>query len=221
VSWLIIQFIARGQEQPPSSQFEVVVLAFSACTFITYLLCWSKPQEVRTTRSISACRPPTVKDIIQLADQGPLTLGSRRTRHWMPNHALHQCREGLNPGRIVWLSSGIGAILFGSLHFIAWNFSFPTSVERLLWKVASIVSVSMPPVIMIKRGIVSLLVARPLVKNGHLYLGDTIQVRSTAALTGIYVLARVYITVEAFRTLGFLPPDAYRTTWSSSVPHVA
>jgi len=34
-----------------------------------------------------------------------------------------------------------------------------------------------------------------------------------------YILARLFLLVEIFRTLGFLPPDAFVDTWSGSLPH--
>lgn len=34
---------------------------------------------------------------------------------------------------------------FGSVHAIAWNFEFPTFTERLLWRVATLISTAIPP----------------------------------------------------------------------------
>ena len=34
-----------------------------------------------------------------------------------------------------------------------------------------------------------------------------------------YILARLFLLVEIFRTLGFLPPHAFVDTWSGSLPH--
>jgi hypothetical protein len=36
-----------------------------------------------------------------------------------------------------------------------------------------------------------------------------------------YVLARLFMIVETFRALFFLPPSAYIATWASNVPHIA
>ncbi|KAI2996637.1 hypothetical protein CAN33_0032150 [Aspergillus niger] len=35
-----------------------------------------------------------------------------------------------------------------------------------------------------------------------------------------YIVARLFIVVEMFRTLAFLPPDAYVATWSSEIPNI-
>ena len=36
----------------------------------------------------------------------------------------------------------------------------------------------------------------------------------------VYVVARLCITVEVFRSLGFLLPETYVTTWATNVPHI-
>lgn len=38
--------------------------------------------------------------------------------------------------------------------------------------------------------------------------------------TVAYIVARLFIIVEMFRTLAFLPPDAYVATWSSEIPNI-
>jgi hypothetical protein len=37
----------------------------------------------------------------------------------------------------------------------------------------------------------------------------------------VYVLARLFLIVEMFRILCFLPPDAYLSTWATNIPHLA
>jgi hypothetical protein len=37
----------------------------------------------------------------------------------------------------------------------------------------------------------------------------------------VYVLARLFLIVEMFRTLCFLPPNAYMSTWATNIPHLA
>jgi hypothetical protein len=32
------------------------------------------------------------------------------------------------------------------LNLIAWNFVFPTSIERTLWRVATVLSIRVPPI---------------------------------------------------------------------------
>ena len=39
-------------------------------------------------------------------------------------------------------------------------------------------------------------------------------------ITGMYAVARLFILVEAFRTLYFLPPAAFISSWASNLPHI-
>jgi hypothetical protein len=41
--------------------------------------------------------------------------------------------SGKNTLRIV-----VGSLVFGSLHITVWNLVFPTSIEKILWRVARI-----------------------------------------------------------------------------------
>jgi hypothetical protein len=46
--------------------------------------------------------------------------------------------------------------------------------------------------------------------TGHLFLGMV-----TLAL----VIARLFIIVEVFRSLYYLPPENYVNTWATNIPH--
>lgn len=53
------------------------------------------------------------------------------------------------PGRSVeYLHFGvaIGGVIFGAIHTAAWNFDFPTPIERTLWRIASVLSTALLPV---------------------------------------------------------------------------
>jgi hypothetical protein len=56
VLWLLIQAIERAMKRLPISQLEIAVLAFSACTILTYLFYWWKPQNVTAPTYITADR---------------------------------------------------------------------------------------------------------------------------------------------------------------------
>ena len=50
-----------------------------------------------------------------------------------------------------------------------------------------------------------------------LILTNLVQVLSTLA----YVVARLYLLVEIFRTLAYQPSDAYIGTWTVNIPYVS
>jgi len=215
VSWLIIQLIVRAARHLPSSQLEIVVLACSAFTFISYVLCWNKPQDVRTPRCELAARSATVEEIIKLAAMGPTTWGGLRSRHWMPNNVCH------HPGAKSFISgAALGSTLFGALHCIAWDFHFPSYVELILWRVASVASMGVPLVGIAGGTLIDTIIVRQYRGaekfKSLMMVGEQIGIFPLAA----YVLARLFIIVEIFRTMGFLPPGVYKSTWTANVPHL-
>ena len=44
--------------------------------------------------------------------------------------------------------------------------------------------------------------------------------RLLVVLVVLYIVARLYIMVELFRSLLFLDPKAFAFTWSSNIPHI-
>jgi hypothetical protein len=110
--------------------------------------------------------------------------------------------------------------MFGAIHIAAWNFAFPTSTERMIWRIASIYCTSPGFLVMIFGMCYGVLETCEI-----FWLSDTLYNTFDRAFQPIcfgYVVARLFIIVETFRTLFFLPPSAYIATWASSnVPHVA
>jgi len=51
-------------------------------------------------------------------------------------------------------------------------------------------------------------------------LAPNVTVVAWSMWTFLYVMARLFLLVEIFRTLCFLPSDAYISTWTTNIPHV-
>lgn len=202
VIWLFVQLIARGAGDGTPSQLEIVVLAFSVCTFITYILVWNKPQDVRTPVCVSAYRRPTMEEVIRFSVRGPTAIKWSRRRTWMPNHSIHYdaSDNSTGPHMRSGMGSVIGALLFGCLHCAAWNFHFPTTAERLLWRIAAIITAGGPPC-----GVLVTRISEMAAKSKEKHF-RSIQRRETwiqIIFVGPYLVARIYITVEIFRSLCF------------------
>lgn len=65
---------------------------------------------------------------VRLGQNLPLTI----PRVWISNGALHK-------DTMRWASL-FALVLFGASHCAAWNFEFPTSLERLLWRSSSVLT---------------------------------------------------------------------------------
>lgn len=112
----------------------------------------------------------------------------------------------------------VGGMLFGGLHCLAWEFHFPTTGERLAWRTSSILTTCLPILSILPLGLWMYL------SPWHPSKVPSPTSRFLAAsicilLLTIYTLARLFLIVEIFRSLFFLPPEAFIETWSGSFPH--
>jgi hypothetical protein len=130
-------------------------------------------------------------------------------------------------------AGSIGAsIMFESFHCIAWNFVFPTNVEKFLWRLSSRLTILIPLGFTILWLTIALCTGsygmpdekgkrrRELAFFSKTPRGAVMMV--ILFLFGLgYILARLYAIVEVFRSLFFLPPEAFKTTeWLSALPSV-
>lgn len=157
---------------------------------------------------------PQLQEVLEIVRLGPsLTWSSRLDANHkflpLPNHSIHT-RAQNDSWEVHRVLSGLvlGGTLFGGLHCLAWNFQFPTPGETIAWRVSAVL-ITVTPVF--------------LALFFTLDIDSDMEsiVSATVFLIGIfaYVLARLSIIVEVFRTLLYLPPDAFIETWSGSFPH--
>lgn len=254
--WLAVKLITRHIRRHPTTQLEIMTLAFAACSSVTYLLLLKKPKDVKFPITIRACRLPTPIELLTLANFGPLVWfdaimferwTSSRTNFWIPNTACHFVNRqnfiGIRLRRYgtFWLGSAAGALLLGSFHALAWNVVFPTRTEMLLWRIASVLTVAIPWIYLILGNIVLGIFficamrsvrtkadgsSKPL-DPGHdisailmrFPQGVRVLVNSYYAVLSfiallVYSLVRLFLLVEVFRSLAYLPPAAYVATFA-------
>lgn len=177
------------------------------------MLLWYKPLDVRVSSAI----PLLSNGVEEILESLPF-----QTVHY---DAVSDEREQLLPYKpyqrnasdpesdVVSTCLTLALILpYGGWHILAWNFSFPTNVELILWRICAILT-----------AVSILCFAFALVVNEHFKSIDNTTVFSIVMLisVGVYTLARVVITVEVFIDLRALPPDAFKTVrWTTFVPHL-
>jgi len=205
ISWLIIHFSTRRSRGLPTTQLEVVTLAFAVTSILTYLLLYSRPKDVQTVREVLAARYPTPEDLTEIAAGGPHYF--LRSRHVvsMPNNAVHSSKYHF-------VGVMVNLLLFGGLHLLARKYEFPTPVEARLWQASAIVTLATMSVI----GILLL------IPNDHNTPRHWKLLLRTAfyGLLVTFVAARAFILVEIVRSLAHQPPGTFRATWAANVPHV-
>ncbi|PMD34475.1 hypothetical protein L207DRAFT_517611 [Hyaloscypha variabilis F] len=224
VFWISVQVIVRRARGLTISQLELVTAAFSLCAIITYSFLIQKPQGVDTP-----ARPIKVNKGVKLP---PLD-------SWFPLRAFFYpldeeivikkylktrvANDFVDDKMSVPYSLGmaLGGIIFGAVHVAGWNLSFPSSVDQELWRISSILMTVLLPVSCL-----------PLIMLGFndnsldfldaLPWSPVATVQVWGCIFGaFYIVTRLILLVETFRTLAFLPPDAFVSTWVSNVPNVS
>ncbi|QYT02627.1 hypothetical protein H0G86_009620 [Trichoderma simmonsii] len=128
-----------------------------------------------------------------------------------------------NDNTIMWAVIS-GATMFGAVHAVAWNFAFPSRVELIFWRCATIFTTAGPPGFFLLTWLHDMM--EPVEQPKRLLdrlkeFVDSVALYSVGFIMLLYVAARLFIIVEMFRTLCFLPPGSYISTWTSNIPHVA
>jgi hypothetical protein len=237
--WMVIQVIARAVRSLAITQLEIAVVAFATCAVIIYGVNWEKPKGVQVPITIISYPGAFPKDTMKIVerDRGGgrslfsviVFLASRfaslkaidPTEDWplgkpIPNvyNRFVSWMERMDD--VVSLGDVLGlflcATVFGAVHIAAWNFVFPTPVESLLWKIASLLCTTLG------------LAFGPFVILPLSFDIDPFEfIPTTLAFLFfvIYIVCRLFLVVEIFRCLCFLPPSAYISTWATNVPHVS
>ena len=112
------------------------------------------------------------------------------------------------------------AIIFGAIHLAGWNFLFQFSIERDIWRVASIIITSVAAA-----GFIATIVDQ--IKTYYItnslffsILNTSIIFLATFSLS-IYLPARLVLLVEALFLLKDLPSGALDVVrWTLYIPHV-
>uniref|UniRef100_A0A093V6L0 Uncharacterized protein n=1 Tax=Talaromyces marneffei PM1 TaxID=1077442 RepID=A0A093V6L0_TALMA len=205
IVWLIVQLIVRKTENLTTMPLEISVLAFAAISLVTYVTLWNKPQDIQTCFYTTAVRRPSQAEVDSIGLLGPRAIGLTRSHPWIPSNCFEMKSHA---GRMFMAGLITAAITFGGLHCLAWNSHFPTPIERLLWRISSIyITVS----IFFSTSIGALLVGlRRISKrfgelgSGAIFSAHEVIYSSFLFLTMLgYILCRLFMTVEIFRSLSY------------------
>ncbi|KAK4085541.1 uncharacterized protein Triagg1_531 [Trichoderma aggressivum f. europaeum] len=231
IVWSIIQIIGRGIKRLPVSPLEVAVVAFAVCAVITHGLYWYKPQRVGTTTTIhlketslteDGAIPKAVLEALNDAQQVKRLFGSIFSDAPLPGSPISLDTNVDADGSEMLAAMG-GATVFGAIHVVAWNFAFPSRIELIFWRCTSIFTTAA------SLGFILLGVPDSIMdtidKSKHPLrqlrkVSQSLLPLGSGLIIPLYIVARLFIIVEMFRTLCFLPPGSYISTWTSNIPHV-
>ena len=212
ILWLAVQLIIRRIANVPFAALEISTVAFSSCAFIIYVMEWSKPKDVGVPIYLETDAVVSPAIFLRIAEAAPAVFLQAR-HYYVPNSCTHQVIQGKFGKKHVELvmivSTVLSIALFGGIHLFAWNTHFSTYVEKLLWRSAAL-TVAVAPTISALIVFLESVVGHRTVKISTL---------SVLILAPIYLAARSFILVESVRSLYFLPPKAFTSTWAMNAPH--
>jgi hypothetical protein len=228
ILWASSQAVVRATRGLTTSPLEVAVLGFAACAVAIYILYWEKPKGPRSVITIE--HRPDRRDIfdalsaeIEEEEEGRsivngYMLGAISSSRRTPGSpiSLDHVRFKEDTGNPTLYAGTLGAVLFGSVHLGAWDYPFPTKAELILWRCASLYTTVYGLLLMGLNGPMIHLLRRRYIPDWFYASGRITIITATY----IYILSRFAILVEIFRSLLFMPPDAFVATWTSNIPHL-
>ncbi|CAA7268589.1 unnamed protein product [Cyclocybe aegerita] len=110
------------------------------------------------------------------------------------------------------------AMLFGVIHCVGWNFDFPTSQERFLWRLAA-AYIAVAPLPFQLLGSAILRHRKTGSRRSRVFM--YMSARAWYSILALYVLARFALLVLPLIAFRKLPSGAYvDLAWSQYIPHV-
>ena len=262
ITWFAIQAFGRCAQHLALSTFELSTLAFIFCTINTFFFLRHKPLDVETPIALQSTRKleeiltragdqarerynDTPLDFIRPQTRttsliAPFWFGMRAVFRWGSKRGTLPVMTFSNtdpvPPRGMQISDIIYvnffALAYYSIHLAAWHFTFPTPVERMLWRTTSLTLLGLLIFYLFATAFGTVMAGRLARWGFNNHEANTILavasllppwaaflVHSPVIFT--YILARSYIIIEGFVSLRVLPKSAFESVnWSNFLPHV-
>jgi hypothetical protein len=233
--WFVAQCIARGLQQLPLTELEIVTLAYAMMNFFIYFFWWDKPRDVRSPvrvyETVTTSYTPGHWDdgltgVLQrllayiIGNQDKYVLLSKQRKvpmFWSSTYHLNSNTPVLDDRTVTGalLGPSILGMAFGAIHFIAWWHGFPSHAGFILWRMSCIALVAVPLISTIACGVFTI---EP---SNILGLIGFIAFFLLMLSAWIYVVARFATIVIAFTALKSPPSDALLVVdWTTFIPHL-
>ncbi|PWY94235.1 hypothetical protein BO94DRAFT_532186 [Aspergillus sclerotioniger CBS 115572] len=151
VLWMMVQIIGRKAAGLPITLLEVHVAIQIPYSVIAYICWWSKPLDVAQPIQIPLDREQLLghdcRQETKYPFYGQLFITERPSHGSFPHMLLRSMYDvSVFFDHGVELASAVTAVLTGGLHATAWHWHFPSSAERLLWRMAAIGTGAFPTI---------------------------------------------------------------------------
>jgi hypothetical protein len=216
--WFVMQCIARQLERLPTTELEIVTLAYGAISFGMFIAWWDKPVNVECPIRVSQESPKgydkqpddwwggLLDVIIGEQDKNINLHYKQKVPMFYSGEPEHMVVAGADAVTLA------ASAVFGAIHCVAWSFYFPSHTESLLWRISSAAITTVP----VPTFVVAVVAYHSLSDKW-----TNISVVLLVFLGLLYVAARVITVALAFMTLASLPFGAFQTVyWTTRIPHL-
>lgn len=214
ISWFVANCITRLARRLPTIQLEMGVLGTAVCSLVSYITLFQKPYAVKTVVAVLSVDGDIPGQIVDVLRENNEIRDSHRTGY------SHRGRDTLATVVFTLLATVLGAF-----HVAAWNFSFPTELDKVMWRVNSVITCAL----MASVWILIALFRFVFVPVQHIF--DTSHINWDQAIDAfmevlfapiflLYVVSRMILAVLVIRFLFHIPPGAFQTSWADNLPHI-
>lgn len=262
--WYTVQFLGRVAQKLAVTTLELTTLCFVFCTLFMYIQWANKPLDVESPTILvseatieqilkeggdSASEPYRQTPLDFIDDQSPSWLIDVQPhlgfRRGPPERPLPRFTNDRLPVIGVTADSillFIVSMTYCSLHFVAWNFEFPTRIEMILWRASAITIVVTAKIFWLceayqdgvrlgrwerwykrifpDRADQEFRLESGMEEKKKLPFIPVWEVVIMVPVTILYSLARSYIVIEIFLSQRSLPSSAFDSVdWSHYLPH--
>ncbi|KAG6375917.1 hypothetical protein JVT61DRAFT_2785 [Boletus reticuloceps] len=244
--WFTLQVIARGSSGLAVTLVELDTVCMAVLSLLVLVLWWDKPLRPECPHVLYSHeylqRHVTLSKAWRSEPSHlPFFTCTRKTRSLgagdeeiplVGSDATTADRTSIATGFASIIGWGVWDIslcatwmVLGGLHLIAWNFEFLTEVEKIIWRVASLVLAGSSlaflltsPLLIATLAIPSLAALLSLLQGGS-GLQLSMIIVYFAAILG--VASRVLLVALMLASLRALPCSAYQTvSWTAHIPHL-
>jgi hypothetical protein len=226
--WFVMQCIGRHIEHLPTTQLEIITLAYTVINLGMVIAWWHKPRNVDC--AIRVLTKPEAEgktkklgwfnsmlNFIEGSQDGQVNLQDETE--------VPRFYSGKPGKREIYIANCITlftGVAFGAVHCIAWSFDFPSHTERFLWRLSCIAITAVPALLSLSIG-TGYLASK--VSSGFLTMVIMpffwIPFFLAPVLGVLYVAARLTTVALAFINLASLPPGALQAVqWTTLIPHL-
>ena len=122
-----------------------------------------------------------------------------------------------NSGPLLCCVWSIISLVHSVFYVLSWDTQLPTGIERIIWKVCTVVVISLGPVIVHATDALWYDGYTPLASSG---VSKKAILRAYTTVIVVFAFARIYMLVETLRELLYLPPRAFTVaSWSEYLPY--